>query len=110
MERLLTPAEVGNIINGLDDKQVKYLCRSGKIGYIKLGREYRIRPAQLAHYLEKNEVPPCEDNPRSTNIQTGAAPTGKSNSMTESERDASRRAASLVRKIRQQTPTSQRSH
>jgi excisionase family DNA binding protein len=52
-ERLLKPMEVAQILN-ISRSFAYQLLQSGQIPTVKMGKTYRVRPQDLAEFIEKN--------------------------------------------------------
>lgn len=49
----LTLSEAAKAL-GVSDEKMRQLCNEGKIPYIRMDRLYRLKPADINAYLEKN--------------------------------------------------------
>lgn len=61
--RALTFAEVGELV-GASERQIRRWCDEGKLGYVRLPQGRRVRPAQVAAFLDANEVDPLKTGRR----------------------------------------------
>lgn len=70
MEQLLTTGEVTKILQ-ISLSKLEKMVRRREIPHVRLGRQLRFKPSELAHYIAQHEIPCCEDgkNPGKRRVQ-----------------------------------------
>jgi excisionase family DNA binding protein len=61
IDRAYSTTEAGQILGGIDQSTVYRLCRSGRLGYYKIGNRYKVRQSDIDQYLKTYGFVPQEE-------------------------------------------------